>query len=62
MSIHVFDYGQTDPPLVKREEDGTYSMAFPLSGESLRITHLTRTSLTNIKKAINETLRGERKP
>lgn len=62
MSIHVFDYGQTAPPLVTLEDDGTYSMLFILSGESLRITHLTRTSLTNIKKAINETLRGEREP
>lgn len=57
MSIRIFDYPLTDPPIIRQETDDTFTIQWcKADGENLKLTRLKKTGLVKLKKAIDETL------
>lgn len=59
METIEFDYGSVPPEI--KETDGRYSLRFDNAHAHLKITGLTKTDLTEIRRTIGTALRKERR-
>lgn len=55
--VHSMLYGHT-PPTITTADDGTYTLRFYNAGEAVAVKGLNKTALADLKKTINDFLKG----
>ena len=59
--VHSMTFGSV-PVIIMPADDGTYTLRFDNVNEAVVITRLNRTALADIKKQINDFLKGGENP